>query len=236
MMLICCVAQKYVANPKIFEDIRLQSTSLAAKKRNTYWKKQYPVNMTSWKAKRDNVMLTALTAKFTDNELLGDALIATGDRSLHEVPGRNGEKYWEGGNGAHDRLGQLLMQVRTLLRTNRNSTTTIDSKELDDKKSEASTMINNGNDGKRHVSPLSPSSSSLSSSSNETTTNGNNPKVPRKRQRTTTPTKSKNVTNQPKTIATTTSVSRSPTSSIIPAHSNDALATKRARLEPINLT
>lgn len=68
-----------------------------------------------WIDRRNEVMLTALRAKFTQHEDLREKLLSTGDAILHE--NSPWDKYWGyvGGIGL-DMLGKLLMQVREELR------------------------------------------------------------------------------------------------------------------------
>ena len=70
-----------------------------------------------WNAVRDDVMLIALRAKFTQHETLRGQLLATGDALL--VEHTHLDSYWgDGGDGSgQNRLGLLLMQVRDELRT-----------------------------------------------------------------------------------------------------------------------
>lgn len=69
-----------------------------------------------WDEVRDEVMLTALRAKFTQHSLLRDQLVATGDALL--VEHTHLDRYWaDGGDGSGlNRLGVLLMQVRDELK------------------------------------------------------------------------------------------------------------------------
>lgn len=65
-----------------------------------------------WTAHRDEVMLAALCAKFTQHTDLAAMLLATGQASL--VEHTTNDRYWgDGGDGSgRNRLGELLMQVR----------------------------------------------------------------------------------------------------------------------------
>jgi len=65
-----------------------------------------------WDVMRDQVMLTALRAKFTQHEDLRRQLLATGEAELVEV--NPGDGYWgDGGDGSGaNRAGRLTMQVR----------------------------------------------------------------------------------------------------------------------------
>lgn len=65
-----------------------------------------------WDSVRDDVMLVALRAKFTQHPELQARLLATGDELL--VEHTHLDHYWaDGGDGSgQNRLGELLMQVR----------------------------------------------------------------------------------------------------------------------------
>lgn len=65
-----------------------------------------------WDDMKDNVMLTGLRAKFAGNGDLMKQLLATGEEDIHEASPT--DMYW-GVLGA-DKLGKLLMQVRTEIR------------------------------------------------------------------------------------------------------------------------
>jgi ribA/ribD-fused uncharacterized protein len=69
-----------------------------------------------WESVKDDVMLAALRAKFSQHEKLRRNLLATGDRQL--VEHTTNDVYWaDGGDGSgRNRLGELLMQVRAELR------------------------------------------------------------------------------------------------------------------------
>jgi ribA/ribD-fused uncharacterized protein len=69
-----------------------------------------------WESVKDQIMLDALRAKFTQHEELKEILLGTGDARL--VEHTPNDSYWaDGGDGSgKNRLGQLLMQVREELR------------------------------------------------------------------------------------------------------------------------
>jgi ribA/ribD-fused uncharacterized protein len=69
-----------------------------------------------WESVKDQVMLEAVRAKFTQHEDLKAVLLGTGDALLVEHTAR--DSYWgDGGDGSgKNRLGQILMQVREELR------------------------------------------------------------------------------------------------------------------------
>jgi ribA/ribD-fused uncharacterized protein len=68
-----------------------------------------------WEVVKDDVMRAALRAKFTQHPQLQSLLLATGDADLVEHT-RN-DTYWaDGGDGSgRNRLGELLMELRTQL-------------------------------------------------------------------------------------------------------------------------
>ncbi len=73
--------------------------------------------MPDWDSIKEDVMLHALRAKFTQNQQLKALLLSTGDRSLHEHT--KYDRYWGDGSSAKngkDRLGILMMQVRKEIR------------------------------------------------------------------------------------------------------------------------
>jgi hypothetical protein len=72
-----------------------------------------------WEAVKEQVMLTALRAKFSQHEELRALLLGTGEARLVEHTDR--DSYWgDGGDGSgKNRLGALLMQVRAELRAQR---------------------------------------------------------------------------------------------------------------------
>lgn len=69
-----------------------------------------------WEEVKEDIMLEALRAKFTQHEDLREALLATGDAELIEHTAN--DNYWaDGGDGkGKNRLGILLMQVRQELK------------------------------------------------------------------------------------------------------------------------
>jgi ribA/ribD-fused uncharacterized protein len=69
-----------------------------------------------WEVVKEDIMREALRAKFTQHPGLRSLLLATGDAELIEHT-RN-DKYWaDGGDGSgRNRLGRLLMELRTQLR------------------------------------------------------------------------------------------------------------------------
>lgn len=83
--------------PEAAADIAAQATALAAKKRNTHYKRLKPIDVAAWDAASRDTMLRALRAKFAPerNAELARALLMTGDVPLAEVGGRSADK-WSG--------------------------------------------------------------------------------------------------------------------------------------------
>ena len=69
-----------------------------------------------WESAKDGIMREALEAKFTQHPELRELLLNTGDAVL--VEHTTNDSYWgDGGDGSgRNRLGLLLMEVRTQLR------------------------------------------------------------------------------------------------------------------------
>ena len=105
-------AQKF-SDPKLQEAIRDAATPGVAKK--LAWSDSTGLR-SDWDTARDDVMLVALRAKFTQHPDLRALLLATGDALL--VEHTHLDHYWaDGGDGSgQNRLGLLLMQVREELR------------------------------------------------------------------------------------------------------------------------
>jgi ribA/ribD-fused uncharacterized protein len=78
--------------------------------------RRLPGLRSDWEQVKDDVMLHALRAKFTQHPKLGQLLLSTADAKLveHTV----NDRYWaDGGDGSgKNRLGELLMQLRSELR------------------------------------------------------------------------------------------------------------------------
>jgi N-glycosidase YbiA len=73
-----------------------------------------------WESVKNEVMRTAVLAKFTQHANLQALLLSTGDTKL--VEHTENDNYWgDGGDGSgKNMLGHILMQVRKLLRNTRN--------------------------------------------------------------------------------------------------------------------
>jgi ribA/ribD-fused uncharacterized protein len=69
-----------------------------------------------WAQVKDDIMLKALLAKFTQHATLREQLLATGDATIIEHTSK--DSYWgDGGDGSgQNKLGRLLMLVREELR------------------------------------------------------------------------------------------------------------------------
>lgn len=68
-----------------------------------------------WEAVRDEAMLRALRAKFTQHAALHDKLVATG--TAHLIEHTTNDRYWaDAGDGTgRNKLGELLERVRAEL-------------------------------------------------------------------------------------------------------------------------
>lgn len=71
----------------------------------------------NWDQIKDDIMFHVVLAKFRSNAILTSLLLETGDQLL--VEGNTwGDTYWGQVNGrGENKLGQILMEVRSLLRT-----------------------------------------------------------------------------------------------------------------------
>lgn len=69
-----------------------------------------------WEQVKDDIMREALRAKFTQHPMLRSLLLSTGEAEIVEHT-RN-DSYWadEGDGSGKNRLGQMLMELRILLR------------------------------------------------------------------------------------------------------------------------
>jgi ribA/ribD-fused uncharacterized protein len=103
-------AQKFAGRPEE-EQIRNARTAMEAARSG----RSLPGLRADWDAVKDDVMLTALRAKFSQHPYLRSQLLETGDAILVEHTAN--DAYWaDGGDGSgRNRLGELLMQVRTEL-------------------------------------------------------------------------------------------------------------------------
>ena len=106
-------AMKFPHDPK--RQGRIRKTSDPGQSKRIAWESGAEI-VKHWDSKRDEVMLTALRAKFTQHADLQAILLGTGDETL--VEHTNKDRYWgDGGDGSgENKLGQLLMRVRAELR------------------------------------------------------------------------------------------------------------------------
>lgn len=102
-------AVKYI-NPIHQEKVRTAKTPGEAK----ILGRKFPLRP-DWEEVKENVMRTALEAKFSQHEDLRDLLLGTGEAILIEWS--PSDKYWGAHkNGGSNRLGVLLMELRDILR------------------------------------------------------------------------------------------------------------------------
>lgn len=100
-------------NPEYSNKIRLAKTPYEAAKLG---RNKSVLIRPSWDNIKEHIMEDALIAKFSQNLDIKKKLIETGDAIL--VEHRKVDRYWgDGGNGTgKNRLGELLMWVRTILK------------------------------------------------------------------------------------------------------------------------
>lgn len=108
-------AQKFSGTPHEEEVRRAKSPMIAARMGRSRKRPLRP----DWERVKDDVMLQALRAKFGQHEALKAMLLGTGEAPLVEHA-RN-DAYWaDGGDGSgRNKLGLLLMRVRSELRGGR---------------------------------------------------------------------------------------------------------------------
>jgi len=114
-------AQKYPEHPKMKELIRSAATPTQAK-RLAYDKKYRPLIAAAkdWDKRKEDVMRTALHAKFTQHAALQELLLSTDGAQLCEHTAY--DRYWADGGGdgsGLNRLGALLMELRSSLQQQR---------------------------------------------------------------------------------------------------------------------
>lgn len=104
-------AQKF-AGTEHEEEVRLAKSPMIAARMGR--SRQRPLRQ-DWEAVKDDIMREALRAKFAQNSTLRSLLLNTGDAEL--VEHTSNDRYWgDGGDGTgKNRLGQLLMELRTEL-------------------------------------------------------------------------------------------------------------------------
>ena len=101
-------AQKF-ARQEDQDEIRRQKSPMKAARMGR--ERNRPLR-NDWEQIKDDVMLRALRAKFTQHATLRQRLIETGEAEI--VEHTENDRYWaDGGDGAGlNRLGKLLMQLR----------------------------------------------------------------------------------------------------------------------------
>lgn len=105
-------AQKF-AGTEHEEAIRLAKSPMIAARMGR--SREHPLRP-DWEQVKEEVMREALHAKFSQHPSLVSLLLSTGDSVLIEHTAN--DRYWaDGGDGSgRNRLGQLLMELRTALR------------------------------------------------------------------------------------------------------------------------
>ena len=106
-------AMKFPHDPERQAEIRNAKSPTICKR--IAWKKGVKLR-DGWDSLRNDVMRTALHAKFTQHEAAREVLLGTGDEELVEHTAR--DSYWgDGGDGkGQNMLGRLLMELRDTLR------------------------------------------------------------------------------------------------------------------------
>lgn len=102
-------AMKYHKNPEYFEKIKNAKTPNECAKLGR--SRDHPLRP-DWEDVKDDIMRTAIRAKFTQHEDLKKVLLDTEDTELVESTWR--DSYWaDGGDGkGKNMLGKLLMELR----------------------------------------------------------------------------------------------------------------------------
>ena len=105
-------AQKFRGTVHEEEIRRAKSPMIAARMGRSRERRLRP----DWESAKDGVMMEALRAKFAQHEDLAKILLSTGDRKI--VEHTKNDDYWaDGGDGkGRNRLGELLMRLRSELR------------------------------------------------------------------------------------------------------------------------
>jgi ribA/ribD-fused uncharacterized protein len=105
-------AQKF-AGTEYEDEVRKAPTAMIAAHMGR--SRQQPLR-SDWDSVKDQIMLEAVRAKFTQHDDLKTILLGTGDARI--VEHTTNDAYWgDGGDGSgKNRLGQILMQVREELR------------------------------------------------------------------------------------------------------------------------
>lgn len=106
-------AQKFAGTPYEEEIRQAKSPMIAARMGRS---RERPLR-SDWESVKDDIMREALQAKFAQHPALRSMLLDTKGMELIEHSGN--DRYWaDGGDGSgKNRLGQLLMELRTSLET-----------------------------------------------------------------------------------------------------------------------
>lgn len=105
-------AQKFAGTPHVEEIRQVASPMVAARMGRARKRPLRP----DWDEVKDEVMLRAVLRKFESNPDLASILLSTGDETLVEKT--TNDYYWGCGTDGtgQNKLGQILMQVRAILR------------------------------------------------------------------------------------------------------------------------
>ncbi len=105
-------AQKFIGT-SYAEEIRAAPNPMLARRMGR--SKEHPIR-SDWDSVKEEVMLRATLAKFESHADARSSLLATGDEELVEASPH--DSYWGSGPGdrGQNRYGQILMQVRAILR------------------------------------------------------------------------------------------------------------------------
>jgi ribA/ribD-fused uncharacterized protein len=111
-------AQKFAGTP-FEEQVRIAKTAKQAAELGR--RRDFPLR-TDWEEVKDEVMQRAVLRKFETHADIREILLNTGDREL--VENAPGDYYWGVGKTGtgQNKLGQILMAVRTILRENKQGT------------------------------------------------------------------------------------------------------------------
>eukprot|EP00345_Euplotes_harpa_P011573 CAMPEP_0168334190 /NCGR_PEP_ID=MMETSP0213-20121227/10105_1 /TAXON_ID=151035 /ORGANISM="Euplotes harpa, Strain FSP1.4" /LENGTH=159 /DNA_ID=CAMNT_0008338757 /DNA_START=153 /DNA_END=632 /DNA_ORIENTATION=+ len=104
-------AMKFFPDEEAMEEVRLTEKAMQCKVVARGQDDNRP-RRADWAEAKDQVMYTALTAKFTQHETLKELLLSTDGKAL--VEHTKNDSYWaDGGDGSgQNMLGKLLMQIR----------------------------------------------------------------------------------------------------------------------------
>ena len=105
-------AQKFPGDSVLQERIRTAKTALGAKRLGRTRSEHF---RSDWEQVKEDVMITGLRAKFTQNPELKKSLVQTA--GLHLIEKNRSDSYWGSGPNScgRNRTGVLLMKVRSEL-------------------------------------------------------------------------------------------------------------------------